>query len=280
MISTSLPPLVKVLDANGRSPLVKFPWSLPTFNGQEWVPGAWHDVSGALVYGHNGLHVTSCPLRSSYQIGCRLYQVEADGDWVESSSIRGDYAVRRARLLAPFELPSYIQHAEEMICQFDASVMVHQQPFRLPHDAAHPTWHIHPWQTVARSPHTVPSIFHWSIHDLLVPVRRTRLFQRHLAWCDAWTSRVATSLSGVLMASILPTEWRLLRSFSTAWAFLLVTSSLFSQPDLDLTDEETSLLYYLSPAAAALRCGYAPISCAPWVHRLDLVTFTLSITFS
>src|SRR3990167_2155757 len=71
-------------------------WSLPTFDGETWRPGDWHEVIGALDMCSNGLHITSRPAKW-YADKCVIFVAEYDGEIVENGTDK--IACRRVRLL-------------------------------------------------------------------------------------------------------------------------------------------------------------------------------------
>jgi hypothetical protein len=81
----------KFLAGGAMGPLSGFGWPVP----EDAAPGAWVDVEGALEVCARGSHVCR-PTDLAYWLHDELWELEADGDWIEGIDC---LVVRRARLV-------------------------------------------------------------------------------------------------------------------------------------------------------------------------------------
>ena len=90
-------------------------WSLPTQDGDDWVPGDWHTVEGPIEVCERGLHLTSDPTQW-LKAGCEVYLAEGRGD---SQTREDKTAFAAARLLrpAPEMVPDWWRAHERFIAE-------------------------------------------------------------------------------------------------------------------------------------------------------------------
>ena len=91
----------------------KMKWSLPTQDGDDWLPGEWASVKGDLQMCRCGIHLATEPYSHWYQWGATIYEVEADlsGALKQSDKV----CVRAARLLRPLDEPKWLRHARKFV---------------------------------------------------------------------------------------------------------------------------------------------------------------------
>jgi hypothetical protein len=135
--------LYKVLGPDGRSIHGgKLTWSLPRqMPDGSWIPGEWHEATGALELCRNGLHLTDerGVWRNWIKVGAVAWEAEARGDRVGTLT---DYterkiAVRECRLLRPMPQPDWWVATERFIRDDIPAV-----PWLQPDGNPDPSWRV------------------------------------------------------------------------------------------------------------------------------------------
>ncbi len=109
-------------------------WSLPTQDGDDWQPGAWHTVPGRIDVCERGLHLTSDPTQWM-RCGCEVYLAEGRGE----HQSRGDKtAYAEARLLrpAPEMIPQWWRAHERFVAELP------RIPWCQPDGDPNPEWRV------------------------------------------------------------------------------------------------------------------------------------------
>ena len=116
-------------------------WSLPTQDGDDWVPGDWHTVEGPIEVCERGLHLTSDPTQW-LKAGCEVYLAEGRGD---SQTREDKTAFAAARLLrpAPEMVPDWWRAHERFIAE------ISRIPWCQPDGNPKPEWRMFTAPTLA-----------------------------------------------------------------------------------------------------------------------------------